>query len=600
MKNEDNENRKGSSSKDNGNTSEIEVAARRSRIEHTRNIELSEQEIIARKKAHAEHRAKQRKKKNSAAGSRQELGAKKRDKRKASSGKPSRMSFEQARNNSDSKRDVIGRSKSAPAEPLTDEPAEELLTEFVPDEPAKTEPAPEKPVKTVNKEAKPKTAKKKKQKPVKEQQHIRTLPSEPFGKPRFKPVEMPSYIENPAAESKDKDDSEETVDMQDFRRRRKRLKMKKRLKRLLLVLVLAVIAAVIYFTRGLWVPKLEGIFEKPRETIVNDGAVQAGNFPIDLSEGNITGVTRLDGSVVTVDGSHYTVYESDGKVRDTVYHTLGSPVVRSSGKRMLLFDNGSDTLKLYNRSGEMFEKKLDATIVYGAVGSNGNVLAVTLDDKNAARITVFDKNGKELYKWANGDRIMDASFNSSGDGFTAATFSVADGKLRSKITRVELTGDYAVFVSDPIDGLVIRTAENSKGNIWAMTRDKLVLVSEVGRILGSYSFPSEPVAFDLCSDCVCAVTKQITTGQMIISIFDALSETAEPKLVTPASGEPKKVICFDSLAFVLSSGRLDAYAPDSTLAATAAVADDYTDFVYCGSAVYLIGKREMNKIVFKT
>lgn len=644
MKNDDNENRLGSSSKDSGNTSEIVIAARRSRIEHTRNVELSEQEInarkkahaelseqeiIARKKAHAERRAKQQKNKKAASGKKREQprseGQKKQDSsdrsRKAQKkGKPARKSFEYARNGGDGRRDVIGKAKPAPIpEPETPK-SEEIpaVTEPVREIPVPAPEVPSDPMEMIEHEViaasaelheQPQKPKKKKrvkkpkikpEKTVKTEQTAESIPSEPFVKPRFKPVEMPSYLERTSDSKITGSDEIETVDMQDFRRRRKRLKMRKRMKRLIVVLVLVIIAASVYYTRGLWVPKLEGILEKPKETIVNDGIEESGNFPIDLSEGTITGITRLDGNVVTVDNSHYTVYQSDGKMKDAVYHTLGSPIVRSAGKRMLLFDNGSDSFKLYNRNGMMFEKILDATIVYGAVASNGNVLVVTIDDKYTAKITVFDKNGSELYKWTNGDRIMDASFSSSGESFTAATFCVADGKLTSKITRVELTGDHLITVSEEIDGLVIRAEENSKGNIWAMTADKLFLVSDIGQIIGKHDFTTQPVSFDLCSDCVCAVTEQVTSGQTVISIFDAQTGTAEPKHITPEKGKVKKVKCFDSMAFVLSSEKLDAYAADSSLVSTANIKDDYTDFVYCDNAVYLLGKREMNKIVFKT
>lgn len=646
----DNENRPGQSSDENGHTSEIVLAARRSRIEHTRNVELSEQEIaarkkahaemseqeiIARKKAHAERRARQQKNKKAAEGKKQgkngqaasgKQGSSNPARKQNKNGKPARKSFEQARYGSDDRHDVIGRAKPKPyAEQPQEMPEEMRLPEQkpvreirLPD--TQTDPMemidheviaasaelpekPEKKEKPVKRKKSPKREKKTRQKKEKKQPDVKTseeIPSEPFVRPHFKPVEMPSYIERPEDSSAEDHRAIETVDMQDFRRRRKRLKMRKRLKRLLLVLVLVCIVAAVYFTRGLWVPKLEGILEKPKETIVNDGVEESGNYPIDLSEGTVTAISRLDGSVVTVDNSHYTVYQSDGKMKDAVYHTLGSPVVRSAGKRMLLFDNGSDTFKLYNRNGMVYEKKLDSTIVYGAAASNGSVLIVTVNDKYTAELFVFDKNGNELYKWSDGDRIMDASFSSSGESFTVSTFSVHDGKLMSKITRVELTENHAVTKSEEIEGLVIRAAENSKGNIWAMTADKLFLLSDIGEIIGSYEFPSQPVTFDMCSDCVCAVTRQITSDQTVISIFDAQSGSAEPKQITPTSGSPKKVACFDSMAFVLSSNSLDAYAADSSLVATAAVKNEYSDFVYCDNAVYLLGKREMNKIVFKT
>ena len=58
--------------------------------------------------------------------------------------------------------------------------------------------------------------------------------------------------------------------------------------------------------------------------------------------------------------------------------------------------------------------------------------------------------------------------------------------------------------------------------------------------------------------------------------------------------------CFDSMAFVLSAAKLDCYMEDGSLAATSDLVDEYSDFVYSDDAVFLLGKREINKIIFKT
>lgn len=66
----------------------------------------------------------------------------------------------------------------------------------------------------------------------------------------------------------------------DVRKLRKRRKRKRFVKNLLLVLSVLVFASGVYFSRGLWLPYLEGILERG---FSNDGDAAAENFPIDIS-----------------------------------------------------------------------------------------------------------------------------------------------------------------------------------------------------------------------------------------------------------------------------------------------------------------------------
>ena len=54
------------------------------------------------------------------------------------------------------------------------------------------------------------------------------------------------------------------------------------------------------------------------------------------------------------------------------------------------------------------------------------------------------------------------------------------------------------------------------------------------------------------------------------------------------------------MIFVLCDNRLNAYAPDGALLSTVSLDGGYTDFVYADDAVYLLSRREINKIKFKT
>ena len=65
------------------------------------------------------------------------------------------------------------------------------------------------------------------------------------------------------------------------------------------------------------------------------------------------------------------------------------------------------------------------------------------------------------------------------------------------------------------------------------------------------------------------------------------------------SGRIKALTCNDDNVFMLSEHSAECYDFNAQLTATAAVSNDYVDFVYLDSSLIFLGYREINKIEFK-
>ena len=415
---------------------------------------------------------------------------------------------------------------------------------------------------------------------------------------KYRPVEPPKKKDAPPPPPPPAE--EEALDMDDFRKARNKLKNRKRLKRLIIVLILTIIAAAVYYTRSLWMPKLQGILDKKHDTIVNDGEFQTGNFPLDIGTDTSTAVSRLDGSLVVLDSGHVLTYDTNGKLRDTSYHNYGNPVIKSEDKRMLLYDLGGVAFKLFGKTGEVYEKRMEETVMMGSISANGDILIVTEDDRYATNATVFDKNGSVIYNWSNGDKIIDSSFTYDGAGCVFATFAVSEGRMYSKVSIADMSRSDSVLISEPLEGLVMQARQNKEGNIWAITDEKLYLLSDIGQVIGSYSFTTEPAAFGLCGESACIALSGIGHESEKLLVFGAEDLTLTPKTPENDLGGIVKIICYDGMVFVLGEAKLNAYAPDGSLLSTANVDGGQYDLVYADDAVYMLGRREINKIKFKT
>lgn len=394
--------------------------------------------------------------------------------------------------------------------------------------------------------------------------------------------------------------SENTIDMEDLRLARKKEKRRRLVKKLIIILIILLLGLAVYITRELWVPKLEGILDRPHDTIVNDGVAQSGNFPIDLNESSVNIIDRMDNNIIIADDSSIRFYDSGGSLRNTVYHNFGNPMIKTAGRRLLSYDNGGYTFRLYNKSGEVYERTIDDQIIYAALAENGNAAIVTQTEQYVACMTVYDANGTEIYRWCYGQRIMDISFTNDGAGCYISAFTTENGEIVSQIHYVEFDNTDELMRSENLDSLVYGVGSNNGGRIWAVGDEKFYLLNQSGEILDSYEYTADMISYSLNEDCAAVLTSGTARGVYRLAIFDCDADNVQPEIIMHENGTAEKVSCVDDAVYLLSSDSVDAYDVNGSLLATAEVDGNNTDFVYYNDAVYLMGYREVNKIEFQS
>ncbi len=381
---------------------------------------------------------------------------------------------------------------------------------------------------------------------------------------------------------------------------RKKEKTRRRVKRIIAILIVLIIGLGIYLTRLIWIPKLEGILDKPHDTIVNDGATETGNFPISLNDSSSNIMSRLDNNILITDDSKIYFYDINGKIRNTLKHNFATPMVKTSSKRVLVYDNGGSDFKVYNRSGEVYSNNVGSQIIYAEIADNGNVAVITQTEKYVACLTVYDSNGSEIYRWSCGQRIMNINFTSGGAGCYVSAFSSEDGQIYSQIYHVEFDKTEDLMVSDKIDSLIIDSYVNNNGKIWAVGDEGFYTLNSEGKIVASYEYQSDLVSYDMNSKCAAVVVEGLSHESYETVIFNSDSENFEPAVIDSDSGNAKKVVCDQNKIFVLNSTSVDAYDRKGNLLATAKISSEYSDFLYYNEALYVMSHREINKILFKT
>lgn len=388
---------------------------------------------------------------------------------------------------------------------------------------------------------------------------------------------------------------------EEIRDARHREKKKRQIRTIAAVLIVAVFAGGAYLMRGKWVPKLESVLYRPKETIVNDGEVKKGNFPLSFDDGAVSSISNTGSYLLCLDKNQLKFYDSDGEESNSFSHNYADPVMRTSDKRVLLYDKGGSSLMVVGRKSEMFTKSVKNRLIMAELAPNDNVAVVTSDEKYAGILTVYDGNGREIYKWSSSSAVLSVTFDESGSGCFVTTYSSKGGMLNSVVRYLVFDSEDPEMVSEPLPVLALQAMKNESGDIWVAGDTAFYRLDSRGKILTTYKYEGMISDFAMSSSCAAVVLEGIRRSSSELLIFDSSTENDQPdKRVKESDGTPERLKISGSKIVLLKENSIDCYDRFGNLDATAECSSDYSDFVYFDDSVYFCDYREVNKISFAT
>lgn len=397
-----------------------------------------------------------------------------------------------------------------------------------------------------------------------------------------------------------KKEADDIINITDIRQARKREKRKKYVKKSIVAGIIAVFGLSVYFTRGVWVPKLEGILDKPHATIVNDGETQKGNFPIEVDEDSDTLLTEFGNYLISVDKNHILMYDENGAEAGSFSHMYASPAVNVSSKRVLVYDVGGNSFQVLTRKKEVYSKKLDKSILMAKIADNGNAIVASQSDKYECTITVYDSNGSEIYSWESG-RVLNFTFTDDGAGCYVSTFSSGGGDIKSVIYQLDFSKESPVMKSEPLTTLALDVCKANDKCFWVVGDNRFYKLGPDGKVLMDYEYLGQLEGYAIGEKGAAVAYKGVTRNGSNIVFFKSSSEDNKPhKIVNTDNGSPKKFKYVNGVLTLLKNDTMEAYDVSGNLLATAAVSSDYTDFVLINQNAYFMSKNAINKIEFKT
>lgn len=256
---------------------------------------------------------------------------------------------------------------------------------------------------------------------------------------------------------------------------------------ILLILALAFTAFEIYTPTGIY------------EYIQNAYALTTDTGSDTMADQNAT-VRQFESSgnaIYLLSSSYFEIYNNRGKNVLYFKHGFGNPVMESSEARVLVYDRGGRTYKIFNYSTVLFEGTADGKILAADIARNGTTAIVSTADGYAAELYVAGKDQKEKMRWySNANLLTAVCLRESGGKVAISEVFTANGTLSSAVSVFNF-GDQSPQFRLTFDGEMISTLMNCNGKLIAASDKNVYVVDWKNKNNDVQTIETEGVLTDL-------------------------------------------------------------------------------------------------------
>lgn len=142
------------------------------------------------------------------------------------------------------------------------------------------------------------------------------------------------------------------------------------------------------------------------------------------------------------------------KNEGTISFSGEKPTIKTADDKFLIMHANSNKA-LFTDNGKSIPVNCTGNILTGAVNKNGYFALVTEEKGFKAQIVVYNKSGKEIYKWHSAqDYITDIDISTSNNTVIASTINYDNSKLKSKIIIFNTSKELPEEIS--LDNMAVR------------------------------------------------------------------------------------------------------------------------------------------------
>lgn len=384
----------------------------------------------------------------------------------------------------------------------------------------------------------------------------------------------------------------ETDDIVEKKNREKR---KKNYIRLIIIVILLVIAGTVYVTSELWLPKLRGL-GKQYTTIVNDGRLAEGNFPIEITDSEDFRLECTDNTLCVLSDASLYFYTTEGGLIKRRQHAYGNVVMNTAEGMVLLYERGGNRFSVEDRNDIIYSKTLSENIEFARLSPEGYTAVVTTSQDYDCEITVYNSEGKVIYERKCVERVNDISFADESKGCVISYIYAENGSLVTSVQETSFTESSEKWTSPGLDTFGIETCGYS-GGAAVIGIDACGYVDKNGNICSLYHYDGE-FEGGSCEDGKSAVIiNSYDTRKYVAALFNG--EGKEPLEINFES-PLVDVTVHDGLAYIMTQDSVVAYDFQGGLRSTAQISGTYQGFVRSDGYVFLKGYDKIDRINYES
>ena len=248
--------------------------------------------------------------------------------------------------------------------------------------------------------------------------------------------------------------------------------------------------------------------------------VNSGYESITYGVGNSQSFAMYRGGLAVASREGISIYSAGGRELFSISHQYGNPILKTSAKYALLYDNGGKQYSLYNSFSKVSEETLDYSIRDAEIADTGEYAIVTTDEGYTSVLRVYDKNGKRYDYNFSSSYISSLAMSKDGTKVAVALLNADSEKYRSEI-RVYRVGSSSYQSSDiGFSKTPYKIGFFDNGNICAVGSEGINVFNKNLDLEGEYYTESEVYAYSLSENHITIAFFDKKNSKSQIIMFD--------------------------------------------------------------------------------
>ena len=341
----------------------------------------------------------------------------------------------------------------------------------------------------------------------------------------------------------------------------------------------------------------EVIFE-PLRGIANRGNTDSGEgYPIVLSGSAGYSMNNFGSNFLLLSDTYLYTYTGRGGLVFAHRHNYTRPFQRATDRRVLLYNHNSSEFSLFNRTGRVYEVKLDDRVVFAELGASDMAAVITTSSAFSNILYIYDGNGRRRYiKRFIDEEVNAVTFTSKNNEIIVAGTTVRGGEIISKIYRLRTDIEDGIIWERELPAGAWALLVREKGDFVTVLADNMLVTLDTadGEIIGSYEFNlgrlERPV---FGGDFHLIELSDYVTGRTLFVTLDDKSNLISTQIMP---FETKQVEIYGEMVYTLTGGRLSKYDKFLNQMGSIELEDEYRDFIIHDRHFLLLGYETIERV----